>query len=64
MVPQAHQDPEFKVNKRAMDIKPSHQFSSIAMNTQSGVYSSLCPTIPVMINWHGQRCLSYIKVSQ
>ncbi|XP_050691737.1 leucine-rich repeat serine/threonine-protein kinase 1-like isoform X4 [Eriocheir sinensis] len=57
----AHPDPEFKVNKRALDIKPSQQFSSLNVSNAGGVYSSLAPSTPVMINWHGQRCLSYIK---
>ncbi|XP_068220598.1 leucine-rich repeat serine/threonine-protein kinase 1 isoform X12 [Palaemon carinicauda] len=57
----AHPDPEFKVNKRAMEIKPSQQFSSLSVSNSGGVYSSLSPTTPVMINWHGQRCLSYLK---
>ncbi|XP_063840315.1 leucine-rich repeat serine/threonine-protein kinase 1-like isoform X2 [Scylla paramamosain] len=57
----AHPDPEFKVNKRALDIKPSQQFSSLNVGSGGGVYSSLAPSTPVMINWHGQRCLSYLK---
>nr|XP_045599191.1 leucine-rich repeat serine/threonine-protein kinase 1-like isoform X5 [Procambarus clarkii] len=57
----AHPDPEFKVNKRALEIKPSQQFSSLGVGNAGGVYSSLAPTTPVMINWHGQRCLSYLK---
>ncbi|XP_064112289.1 leucine-rich repeat serine/threonine-protein kinase 1-like isoform X1 [Macrobrachium nipponense] len=57
----AHPDPEFKVNKRAMEIKPSQQFSSLSVSNSGGVYSSLSPSTPVMINWHGQRCLSYLK---
>lgn len=60
---QAHPDPEYKVNKRALEIKPSQQFSSLSVGNVGGVYSSLAPTTPVMINWHGQRCLSYLKVS-
>ncbi|XP_063611108.1 leucine-rich repeat serine/threonine-protein kinase 1-like [Penaeus indicus] len=57
----AHPDPEFKVNKRALEIKPSQQFSSLSVSNAGGVYSSLAPSTPVMINWHGQRCLSYLK---
>ncbi|KAK4295198.1 hypothetical protein Pmani_032225 [Petrolisthes manimaculis] len=57
----AHPDPEYKVNKRALEIKPSQQFSSLSVGNVGGVYSSLAPTTPVMINWHGQRCLSYLK---
>ncbi|KAK7078388.1 hypothetical protein SK128_010659 [Halocaridina rubra] len=57
----AHPDPEFKVNKRALEIKPSQQFTSLNVSNSGGVYSSLSPSTPVMINWHGQRCLSYLK---
>ncbi|XP_076065875.1 leucine-rich repeat serine/threonine-protein kinase 1-like isoform X3 [Oratosquilla oratoria] len=57
----AHPDPEFKINKRALDIKPNQQFSSLSIPSSGGMYSSLCPSTPVTINWHGQRCLSYLK---
>lgn len=59
---QAHADPEYKVNKRSFEVKPSQQFSCLSNMSSVGVYSSLFPTVPVMINWHGQRCLSYLKV--
>ncbi|KAB7496364.1 Leucine-rich repeat serine/threonine-protein kinase 1 [Armadillidium nasatum] len=57
----AHADPEYKVNKRSFEVKPSQQFSCLSNMSSVGVYSSLFPTVPVMINWHGQRCLSYLK---
>ncbi|RXG51538.1 Leucine-rich repeat serine/threonine-protein kinase 1 [Armadillidium vulgare] len=57
----AHADPEYKVNKRSFEVKPSQQFSCLSNMSSIGVYSSLFPTVPVMINWHGQRCLSYLK---
>ncbi|CAL4058692.1 unnamed protein product, partial [Meganyctiphanes norvegica] len=57
----AHPDPEYRINKRALEVKPSQQFSSLSISSSGGVYSSLAPTVPVMINWHAQRCLQYIK---
>ncbi|XP_067128785.1 leucine-rich repeat serine/threonine-protein kinase 1 [Centruroides vittatus] len=54
----AYQDPEFKINKKALEISPSTQLSGF-MN--SVTYSSMFPTTPVMINWHGQKCLNHIQ---
>lgn len=54
----AYQDPEFKINKKALEISPSTQLSGF-MN--SVTYSSMFPTTPVMINWHGQKCLNRIQ---
>lgn len=54
----AYQDPEFKINKKALEIVPSAHLGGIL---GSVTFSSMFPTTPVMINWHGQKCLHYIK---
>lgn len=56
----AHSDPEYKINKKAMaEVSPS-QFAS-ASSLGSLTYGSLFPNTAVMINWHGQHCLSNVK---
>ncbi|CAB3385193.1 Hypothetical predicted protein [Cloeon dipterum] len=56
----AHTDPEYKINKKAMsEVSPS-QFAS-ASSLGSLTYGSLFPNTAVMINWHGQNCLSHVK---
>ena len=56
----AHSDPEYKINKKAMaEVSPS-QFASAA-SLGSLTYGSLFPNTAVMINWHGQHCLSNVK---
>ncbi|KAF2362731.1 Ankyrin repeat [Trinorchestia longiramus] len=59
----AHPDPEYKIQKRCLEISPAQQFGSSLSVTHSGgsAHTSICPTVPVMINWHGQRCLPSIK---
>ncbi|GIX66529.1 hypothetical protein CEXT_19851 [Caerostris extrusa] len=54
----AYQDPEFKINKKALEIVPSAHLGGLL---GSVTFSSMFPTTPVMINWHGQKCLQYIK---
>ncbi|XP_071041167.1 leucine-rich repeat serine/threonine-protein kinase 1 isoform X3 [Parasteatoda tepidariorum] len=54
----AYQDPEFKINKKALEIVPSTHLGGLL---GSVTFSSMFPTTPVMINWHGQKCLHYIK---
>ncbi|XP_076373717.1 leucine-rich repeat kinase isoform X2 [Tachypleus tridentatus] len=55
----AHQDPEYKINKKILDITPSTQLGGGLMGGVT--FSSMFPTIPVMINWHSQRCLQFVK---
>ncbi|XP_022246027.1 leucine-rich repeat serine/threonine-protein kinase 1-like [Limulus polyphemus] len=55
----AHQDPEYKINKKILDITPSTQLVGGLMGGVT--FSSMFPTIPVMINWHSQRCLQFVK---
>uniref|UniRef100_A0A6A7FVB2 non-specific serine/threonine protein kinase n=2 Tax=Hirondellea gigas TaxID=1518452 RepID=A0A6A7FVB2_9CRUS len=59
----AHPDPEYKIHKRCLEISPGQQFGSGLSVSYTGgaVYSGICPTVPVMINWHGQRCLPFVK---
>lgn len=55
VIPQAHPDPENRINKKAMSEHipaASTQFSSI----QSLTYSNMFANTPVMINWHSQHC--------
>ncbi len=57
---QAHVDPEFKINKKAMseNVPAAAQFAGLASLT----YSSMFPNTPAMINWHGLRCnLSQVR---
>ncbi|GFS86526.1 hypothetical protein NPIL_84741 [Nephila pilipes] len=54
----AYQDPEFKINKKKLEIVPSAHLGGLL---GSVTFSSMFPTTPVMINWHGQKCLQYIK---
>lgn len=54
----AYQDPEFKINKKALEIVPSAHLGGIL---GSVTFSSMFPTTPVMINWHSQKCLQYVK---
>ena len=57
----AHADPEFKLNKKAMTEQlPGWNSAGGALRP----YSSVFPSTPVMINWHGNRCqLPQIKQS-
>ncbi|KAL0267443.1 UNVERIFIED_CONTAM: hypothetical protein PYX00_009712 [Menopon gallinae] len=57
----AHPDPEYKLNKKAMTEQlPRGSLITVATLT----YSSVFPNTPVMINWHGNRCLlSNIKAN-
>lgn len=54
----AYQDPEFKINKKALEIVPSAHLGGLL---GSVTFSSMFPTTAVMINWHGQKCLHYVK---
>ena len=57
----AHQDQESKVNKNA--IGESHMGRSVKGRTSvsSLTYNSMCPSTPVMINWHQTGALTVIK---
>lgn len=57
-----HPDPEYKINKKALDVIPVTQFGTLGFaGVGSVTYSSLFPTTPVMVNWHGQKCLDHIR---
>uniref|UniRef100_A0A147BMZ4 non-specific serine/threonine protein kinase n=1 Tax=Ixodes ricinus TaxID=34613 RepID=A0A147BMZ4_IXORI len=43
----AHKDPEYKINKKALEAIEGPLFTA-----------TLLPNVPVMVNWHGQRCLN------
>lgn len=59
---QAHPDPEYKINKKAMTESIHSPQFSIFSNVTNLTYSSLFPNTPTMINWHNQRChLSQIR---
>lgn len=46
----AHKDPEYKINKKALESLSGPLFTA-----------TLLPSTPVMINWHGQRCLTTLS---
>ncbi|KAG1714290.1 Leucine-rich repeat serine/threonine-protein kinase 1 [Nymphon striatum] len=50
-------DPEYKINRKAMNIVPSNQFAGTNLFT----YSSMFPTTSVMVNWHNMKCLETIR---
>lgn len=57
-----HPDPEYKINKKAFDVIPVTQFGALGFaGVGSVTYSSMFPTAPVMVNWHGQKCLDHIR---
>lgn len=59
---QAHPDPEYKINKKAMTENINSSQFSIFSNITNLTYSTLFPNTPTMINWHNQRChLSQIR---
>ena len=57
----AHQDQEATVNKNS--IAEMHLGKSIKgrSSVSNLTYSSMCPTTPVMINWHQTGLLSHLK---
>ncbi|GAB6033061.1 hypothetical protein CHUAL_012677 [Chamberlinius hualienensis] len=58
----AHPDPEHKINKKAFDVIPVIQFGGLGFaGVGSVTYSSMFPTVPVMVNWHGQKCLDHLR---
>lgn len=59
---QAHPDPEYKINKKAMTENVNAPQFTIFNNITNLKYSSIFPNTPTMINWHNQRCnLSHIR---
>lgn len=54
----AYQDPEYKINKKSLDVAASGQMTGLG---SSVTYSAMFPTTPVMINWHRQRCLQFLR---
>ena len=57
----AHQDQESTINKKS--ISELHLGKSVKGRTSvsSLTYSSMCPSTPVMINWHQTGCLNIVK---
>ncbi|XP_064473089.1 leucine-rich repeat serine/threonine-protein kinase 1-like isoform X2 [Ornithodoros turicata] len=46
----AHKDPEYKINKTALESLSGPLFAA-----------KLLPNTPVMVNWHGQHCLTKLS---
>ena len=51
----SHTDQDHKINRKYLDALPH------LMHLGSVTYSSLFPTTPVVIDWHAQKGLTYIK---
>lgn len=51
----ANADPEHKINRRAMTER-TQLGGVLASIATTYTYSSMFPSVPVMINWHNQRC--------
>ncbi|CAM1297638.1 Uncharacterised protein g1884 [Pycnogonum litorale] len=50
-------DPDYKINRKSMNICTSNQFAGTNLFT----YSSMFPTTAVMINWHNMKCLESLR---
>uniref|UniRef100_T1IVJ9 non-specific serine/threonine protein kinase n=1 Tax=Strigamia maritima TaxID=126957 RepID=T1IVJ9_STRMM len=55
----AHPDPEYKLNRKAFDVIPATQFKTLGI-VNSVTPSSMFPSTPVMLNWHGHQCLTQL----
>lgn len=52
----AHPDPEYKINKKALQFNNSSSGSSSGLGFVGSVtFSSMFPTVSVMINWHSLK---------
>ena len=57
----AHQDQESRVNKNALAEMHMGRSMKGRSSVSSLTYNSMCPSIPVMVNWHQTGALTVVK---
>ena len=57
----AHQDQESRVNKNAISESQMGRSTKGRTSVSSLTYNSMCPSTPVMINWHQTGALTVVK---
>ena len=57
----AHQDQESRVNKNALAEMHMGRSMKGRSSVSSLTYNSMCPSIPVMVNWHQTGALTIVK---